>query len=191
MDDLESLCGGVVDALAPLLDRPYILLGHSMGALLAYAVACAQTERGCPPALLVVSAFSAPEIDRTDDLHDLPDAALLDAVGKLSGTPLEILSDAEMMALLLPTLRADLRACETYRIPSVPPLPCPILALCGRDDPRVSESQMRPWARHTSSTFALEVFDGGHFFLHEQAARVLELVRRPLETSTIELSAPD
>ncbi|MCM2064339.1 thioesterase II family protein, partial [Pseudomonas aeruginosa] len=58
-----------------------------------------------------------------------------------------------------------------------PPLACPIRTLGGRED-KASEEQLLAWAEETRSGFGLELFDGGHFFIHQREAEVLAVVAR-------------
>src|SRR5688572_103167 len=60
--DLDKAVDAVCAALAPLLDRPFALFGHSLGALIAYRVA-QNLDR--PPRHLFCSAFRAPHLPRS------------------------------------------------------------------------------------------------------------------------------
>ena len=153
-----------------------VLLGHSMGAFIAFELAHELIRLGRPaPAALVVSAARAPQLDDPHPrLHDLPDDEFLAAVGRLDGTPPVVFEDEELRRLVLPTLRADFTAVETYRHRDRPPLPCPILAYAALDDAVVTPSEMEPWSDLTSAGFELRTFPGGHFFLQDDPGQFVD-----------------
>ena len=86
----------------------------------------------------------------------------------------------ELMRMLLPTIRSDYAAAETYRFSGGPPLSCPITALVGEDDPKATVDETRSWQDHTTGQFHLEVFSGGHFYLTGHQDAVLDLITKQL-----------
>lgn len=149
-----------------------VLLGYSMGALIAQELArrvCGQG--GARPLALLALACRAPHIpDREGPLHRLSDAALRARLAHYSGTPPELLADDEMMALLLPRLRADFELCETHARRAPTRLALPVLALGGRDDTEVSEEDLAAWAEHAGGPFRCARIAGGHFFMQGREA---------------------
>ena len=64
--------------------------------------------------------------------HRLSDADFTAHLAALNGTPAEVLADRELMQIVLPILRADFQAIETWRLTEpARKIPCPILALGG------------------------------------------------------------
>lgn len=160
----------------------YALFGHSLGAVIAFETACQLRELGHPPArALIVSARRAPELPVPPRrLHDAPDGELIEFLRELGGTPEAALQMPEMLELLLPVLRADLRLYENYRFRQGLPLDCPIHALAGREDSGTSVENMRAWRAHTRGDFSLELFAGGHFYLQQHQSAVLAYLNRLL-----------
>ncbi len=168
-------------ALQPALDRPFAFFGHSMGGLVAFEVARRLREQGQSPVHLFVSASRAPQLVREDrPIHVLPDHEFMDELRRLNGTPEEVLEHGELMGLLLPMIRADFTALETYRHVPGPPLDCPITALGGADDPSVGRTELQAWQRQTRAAFTLHLFPGDHFYLNSAEPAVLALVARAL-----------
>ncbi|MFN3429733.1 MAG: thioesterase II family protein [Candidatus Sericytochromatia bacterium] len=168
-DRLAPLVAELATAIAPRLDRPYAIFGHSLGALVAFELARRLVRDGAPaPAHLFVSAFRSPERESAfAPMHALSDADFVAALRDLGGTPEQVLDHAGLMAIFLPLLRADLAVVETHVHQDGPPLPCPITALTGTTDPRATEAAMAGWRHHTAAGFTQRLVPGGHFFLED------------------------
>ena len=117
------------------------------------------------------------------DLNKNPSIRFIEELRRLNGTPAEVLEHRELMALMLPLLRADFESIETYTYTDAEPLDCPITAFGGRRDVSVSPDEMEGWREQTAADFSLHMFEGDHFFLHEHGARLLHIIRRDLGTA--------
>jgi len=166
---LSPLIEALAQALVPLLDKPFAFFGHSFGALVSFELARRfRRQYGMHPVRLFVSAGRAPQIPhRGPHIHSLPDKEFLMELRRMNGTPSELLAHEELMEIMLPVLRADFAVYETYLYSTEPPLDCPISALGGLQDHRVSDSDLEAWRAQTSVSFSLRMFPGDHFFLKQ------------------------
>ncbi|BBY90133.1 thioesterase II family protein [Mycolicibacterium tokaiense] len=158
-------------ALAPLR-----LFGHCMGALVAFEFARTAHSQGVPVQQLWASASDAPSTAAAAPRVPTTDRELLRDVVALGGTDPRLLADADFIDMLLPSIRADYRAWNTYARDADVRVPADIHAVGGTADTRVAENSLRTWASHTDGAFTFELFDGEHFYLHQHldalAARV-------------------
>ncbi len=83
----------------------------------------------------------------------------------MQGTPAAVLENAELMAFMLPILRADFEACDTYACAPEPPLGCPFILYGGTEDREVGEQGLERWRDQTSAAFTLQMLAGTHFFV--------------------------
>ena len=172
-DSLEQLVEIGADALSARLDLPYALLGNSMGAVVAFELVRQLRNRGLPlPTLLIAASSHPPHASAPQPwLHMMPDAQFQQAVqDRYDGIPQEILRHPEILRLMLPALRADLRLMETRAHRDESALDVAILALGGTQDPSVGTAELNAWRQHTTGQFAARQFPGGHFFLFEPAS---------------------
>lgn len=178
----------LVETLADVLplERPFAFFGHSLGALVGFELARELRRRdGQGPVKLFVSAARPPQLLATEaPRHLLSDRELVEEVRRLGGTPEEVLRNAELMELFLPVLRADFAVADTYEYSPEAPLPCPIHAFGGQEDSKVAREDLLAWKQQTASAFALDMFPGGHFFLHGARTRLLRTLLDSLRTSS-------
>jgi surfactin synthase thioesterase subunit len=176
------LVHALVAALGPLLDRPFALFGHSMGALVAFELARHLRRLRAPePVHLFVSAKGAPALPYPlREISSLPDAEFVRRICELAGTPPEVLANADLRAILLPLLRADFAICDRYVHAPEPPLACPISAFGGVDDVYAGRDALEAWHRETRARFSLRIMPGGHFFLQPARGQVLAAIAEDL-----------
>ncbi|WP_175408291.1 thioesterase II family protein [Streptomyces sp. TRM64462] len=183
--DVGALADLITDVLTPWTDRPLALFGHSMGATVGFEVAQRLERRGTPPVAFFASGRPAPSLDRKHVVHRLDDAGLLAELRTLSGTDPRVFEDEELLQLMLPVIRGDYRAVETYRCAPGARVGCPVTVLVGDSDPRVSPEDAAAWDRHAADGIDLHVFPGGHFFPVDHQAEITALVRDTLSRHTL------
>ncbi|MCX4760216.1 alpha/beta fold hydrolase [Streptomyces sp. NBC_01275] len=181
LGSVQELAERITEAVAGSDDRPLALFGHSMGALVAHEVALRLEEAGRAPVRLFVSGRRAPSALRpSEDLHKRSDTDLMRAVRALSGTDDQVFENEELLRMVLPTIRGDYRAVETYEPRPGDLLGCPVTVLTGDDDSTTTVAEARSWAAHTGGPCDVHVFPGGHFYLNDRSGEVLDVVRRHL-----------
>lgn len=179
----EEAVAEVAANFPDLEDRGFALYGHSLGAIFALELARSLCRRGGPrPRHLFVGGAKPPQLGPTrPPLSALPDPEFLEAVQKrYGGIPAKILEQEEILALFLPSLRADFVIYESYICAQQPPLDCPISAFAGESDSLVPASMMQGWGVHTSQAFDLSILPGGHFFLQESRDALIMRIRQRL-----------
>lgn len=188
MRSLQAIVDASADAIMRHGAGPIVLFGHSFGGLLAFLVGHTLRRRGREIRGLIVSAATPPHIPRRrPPIHHLPDREFVQILAeRYGGIPQAVLDDAELLAMCLPVLRADLEVLETASHGGHRAIDCPIIALSGRQDPLASATIVRHWADLTSVSFDLREFDGGHFFLRTHVEHILELFQLFAQGNTAE-----
>lgn len=197
LTDINQLADGVVAALGDRLKDPLPLafFGHSMGALVAFEAAQRlELYSDIGISMVVASGRRAPSISRAEHVEmpfgpeggfDSIDS-LLKYLGKRemskhrSAADQEV-AEREVLHSILPAMRADYLAVDSYVHSQGPALSCPITAFVGDWDPHVQLWEAQAWKEHTTGGFELHVFPGDHFYLTSIPAIVFGRLAEVLE----------
>jgi medium-chain acyl-[acyl-carrier-protein] hydrolase len=181
---LSDAVGPVVEAMRPYLDVPCALFGHSLGAALAYEVAVALSAVSPPaPVHLFVSGRGGPSLGaETTRTFSLPEEDFIRHVNAYGGMPDAVLANAELRAVFLPLLRDDIRLIDTYIPTGDCVLACPITAFAGSGDPCVGLDALEAWSRSTDTAFRVKLVAGGHFYLRDHGAVLVDEMMRDLRS---------
>ncbi|MFE9560941.1 thioesterase II family protein [Streptomyces sp. NPDC006487] len=184
---LDALADAAAAQLGAYTGRPLVLYGHSLGALVAYETA-RRLEDAFPCvdlAGLLVSGAQAPSVPRSLGVHLRDDDGVIDEIRKLGGTAPELLADPDVRRMILPAVRGDYEALETYRFRAAAPrLRCPVSALIGSADAQTTEGGARLWEETTAGGFGLRTFPGGHFFTESHRPQVAEALAEDIRSFT-------
>ncbi|MEU0507374.1 alpha/beta fold hydrolase [Nocardia sp. NPDC005998] len=174
VDEIGRQVAAEVTRLAPEVGA-VALFGHSLGALTAYETAVALTDSGLAPTYLFVSASPSPRHAGGGRVHSYDDERLWSAVCALGGIEPDLVDNEEFRDLMLPALRADITANETYCPPApIAVLNCPIRCYYSPQDRMHQEEAMHAWASATTRGISVRARAGGHFHLFADPAEFVE-----------------
>lgn len=180
--EMSPLVEVLAPALSSLLDKPFAIFGHSLGALVGFELARQlRRQYGVNPVRLFVSAGSAPQVPHRDrPINLMPAKEFVAHVHRLHGIPMELLAHEELMEIVIPLLRADFTLYETYKYSAEPLLNCPISTFGGLQDGRVGHGDLEAWRDETTASFSLRMLPGDHFFLKTAQPLLLQMISQEL-----------
>lgn len=175
LDHQDAAAVEIADTLEPLLDRPYALFGHCLGAALAYEATRILRERGKEqPVRLFCSGARGPHLGiPIADVESMEDDDFIEHMHKAYAAPIDFLRHPEMRPLFLPMVRADARMTQNYRYQPGLPVSYPVTAVAGETDPDVQQEHLDGWRQHTTASVTTRLYPGNHFFFLESAPRLL------------------
>ena len=174
--DYQQIVKDVLPQLLPLLNRPYIIAGHSMGAILAFEVVHALTKlKKRLPDCLYVSSAPAPSVYNGREIpYDLDEQQLTGIFPHIDG---ERIGDSEVQQLLTIRLRADIRVLNSYHYMHQEKLTVPVIALHGKEDLRILETGVAKWKEETTGEFQFFSRPGGHGFIEHDTVFLIKLIQ--------------
>lgn len=180
LTSIYAMIKEALNGITPLHGNNSMFFGHSLGGILAFELARELRRQHLPiPRQLFVSGIRAPHVPRREGkIYNLSDKDFIGKLMEMGGTPMEILENKEMLDLVLPSLRKDFQAYDTYVHTPELPLSCPITAFGGSMDTFVTADDVKQWAMHTNILFTSRMFEGDHFFIHEQFSEIAVMISK-------------
>jgi surfactin synthase thioesterase subunit len=168
--EVPTVAEAVADRLRTSADTaPTILVGASLGALVALETA-RRLAGDVAPTALVVAGCAAPRWCGFARKQPLDDASLLEFMARCGDTDPAVRSRTAADPSFLTRLRRDLEMIRRYDPPPVEPLACPIVAVRGEADRLVADWTVRDWTEWTTGSFESITVPGPHlFFSHDRA----------------------
>ncbi|KAE9044072.1 Linear gramicidin synthase subunit D [Phytophthora rubi] len=147
--------------------KPFVLAGHSLGALVALVLALYLEQRQLStPRHVFLSGASWTLYDDAQE-----DAELLKLLQQWGGTDQQLLAIPEQQHKLLAALRADLqlhnRVVQWLKQQKEVKIHADVTAFGGSEDPTASKDSLMQWQDvcGEGSEFDVKLFPGGHFYL--------------------------
>ena len=194
LESIAAAADAIVPELLPLLDRPFALFGHCMGAIVMYEVAQRlEQTHGKTAAHLFASGCMAPHLYNSPIVHEQEDSAFLDVLRLISfsGTR-ALIEDPELRKTTFPMLRGDFRSVVEYggSFRMRPRLAAPITGLAAENDLFAAPKAMHAWGRYTAGGYDLAQMPGDHYFVESDRETVTRIVCARLAQTLDGASAP-
>jgi medium-chain acyl-[acyl-carrier-protein] hydrolase len=192
LTSMSALMERLNRTLQPLMGVPFGFFGHSVGACMAFEAARQLRSVDRRIAVhLFVSGRGSPKFAAADAprARSLSDQDLLAILGRFGGTPAAVMQRPELVAALLPALRADLALVAGYAVDPEDRIGCPITAFAGADDV-AHPGSLQSWRDFTRGKFRTCIFPGGHFYFFPGAAALAREIVEDLYAS-VGMHAPD
>ena len=183
-DDMEAMVSSLdCDLRSLLAESAFAFLGHSMGSLVAYEWTRRLVESGGPfPQRLFLSGRQAPQCPVPNlPVESMSDEAFIDAVGRrYNAIPAELISNFEILSLVLPSLRADFKLMARHQDRPREPLNIGFTLVNGADDPWVDKESIEAWQVQSLLPIERHWLPGGHFYLSDAMPTVRQLILQTL-----------
>jgi surfactin synthase thioesterase subunit len=182
--DMPSLVEDLYLNIQPLLNIPYMFLGHSLGSRVAFELLRKIDAASLPlPIEFIASGSRGPQVcairKPISSLGDKEFAIALQEYGRVNQ---EIIDNDELLALILPAIKADFKISEEYYYSGTDSFSCPLTVFGGTHDPLVAEHELYSWCDLFENDKKVVIFEGKHFFIEENKEPVINAVKNIIQS---------
>lgn len=187
VSEAELLVEDLYNVVRKLVDQgDYAIYGHSMGGLIGYLLSRKLIENNHrPPLHLFVTGTSGPSSPSRSakNRHLLPKEEFLQELRNLDGIPDEILQNEDLLSYIEPILRADFKACETYKCNEYTPINIPFTVITGTDE-EIETADIQLWQKECEQEVDFRQIPGKHFFIFKYPRVIVDIISKKLSVHT-------
>jgi len=194
--NMEALIGDLIKIIPNILNKPYILFGHSLGSRIAFELMHQlQTLTHDLPQHFIASGSRGPHYKcMKEPIYHLPHDEFIEELKSLNGTPHAVLENKELMELFLPLLKADFEIADRYCYTGKARFNCPISVFGGEDDVDICISKLNSWGDFFETDADVHLFPDNHFFIDSQSKivqqKVNDIIKNCLTKLTLQRAVP-
>lgn len=147
-------------------NKPFVLLGHSLGALIAFECAkIIQSNKENNLKILFISACNYPDLKNVTGISTLKKENFLSKIVEMGGVSKDLCNE-EILDIFYPILKSDFKMNEDYRNILRQKLTCDIVVYNGSDDKYIDNVSLYKWANYTTGNCFIHTINGDHFFIN-------------------------
>lgn len=177
INELDVLIASIIEGIRPLMDLPFCIFGHSLGAVVGFELARQLRARlGLDPVWIGISGHPAPCLPRRrPKVSHLDREEFRIAMGRDFDVSDFVLQDKELFDTIYPLLRSDFGIVETYECEESAPFRC-IGVFGGDSDPEASKSELEAWKAYSIEPLKLTMLPGGHDFVQRNRMTITRIL---------------
>ncbi len=190
LSDITKLVKEIADAMEPLLDKPFALYGHSIGAAMAYRLDAELKRRKKDAEHLFLAAWFGPRQTSPFDtirsvtsdqlMHESAREMIYNHLRTLEIDE-KVISNRPLMDEMMPSIRADIIMginMEKERFGEK--TETPVTAIAGKKDTVFTMDSIKKWESFAQKEYQFREVDGAHLFMGENRHEVLEIIKETL-----------
>ena len=205
ISDMHTFVSDLIPNLLPVLDKPFAVYGHCLGALTLFETVreLRRQQRPAPVHIFVSGARAPDELHRQQEfelnllvrlcrlpkydifvpVHRQSDDVFAEALREFKVLATEsFLGDPELRRLILPVIRAEFEMTSNYRYTPDAIFDTPITCLTGVHDTYVTPENAAAWKKFTTGPFRLITADTDHFLVVEDEKLLIDVLNAELTT---------
>ncbi len=163
-------------------ESPYVIYGHSMGAVVGYLMMkkVLENQLSLPLALFFTGAAALSTLQKEPVRHQMSKEEFIEDIMRLGGSPDEILLNRAFMEFYEPILRADFEAIEKYAYQKTLPCNTPMYVITGSEE-NITPQQAILWQEETTADFEFTQLPGKHFFIFDHAQTLIAYIQNKVD----------
>lgn len=182
LHDVHALAQDAFNILAKeKLDKPYFMLGYSMGSMVAYELYYMLLKNGMSlPLRMFFCSLAAPQCLKRNNCNymDMTLDELVEQLRKQNGTPEELLQNRDFMEYLAPIVRSDFTAVNTYKPTLMETgISVPVNIVYSDEELKVCPN-INEWSKRCISQCFYTNAGHGHFFINTNPELLAEIIIR-------------
>lgn len=185
-ESIDLLLKELVESIRPLLDRPFAIYGHSLGAFYGYElVRYLHQHEGLDPQHFFVGSwgpiqkstlFKEMEASNEANFDNWNVNVVKENLEKLGFAP-SALENPQVIQNIIPGVKADLTLIKNYHSPYQSILDCPITVVWGSNDKLLTQNTGLGWKNYTNKGFELkEIQNASHLFINDHLEDICNII---------------
>lgn len=158
----------------------YIILGHSLGSLLAFHL-CLKIENSNKqfPKCIIVSSSEPPRKLKQIDVNK---NTIIEKVYKMGHIPESVYNNKEVYKIYSEIIYRDvLLDYDCHTLYNLEKIKVPIIGFYGKNDNSINIHEVNKWNKYTTNKCFIEEYNGDHFFVFEEIFNIIHCIEKALK----------